>query len=145
MVRIRCRWRIAVLLVICTTLWPAQLAILASDDLTGPTIVSMTVTPSTIPAGGTVTVDVRITDADSGVAAEWPFPYVYYRNAGGSTTSAISLSRVSGTAQDGVYRGESVQIAPRRAFSWIDMSIAMPSSGCLGPSIALAAITSSPV
>ena len=40
---------------------------------------------------------------------------------------------------------DSVQIAPVRAFSWIDMSIAMPSTGWIGPCTALAATISPPV
>ena len=40
---------------------------------------------------------------------------------------------------------DSVQIAPVLLFSWIDMSIAMPSSGWIGPWTALAATISPPV
>ena len=40
---------------------------------------------------------------------------------------------------------ESVQIAPLALLSWIDMSMAMPRVGCVGPCTAWAIFTGEPV
>lgn len=78
----------------------------ATADTTPPTFASMSVSPSLVSAGAMVTVDVRITDAGTGVSLESSYPYVYYNNAGGSFGGAVTnMTRVSGTPQDGVYRG----------------------------------------
>src|SRR5439155_280289 len=77
-----------------------------SSDVTPPTFVSMSESPASVNAGDTVMVDVRITDAESGVVPDGTYPYVFYKNAGGSFAgSTLGMTRISGTPQDGVYRG----------------------------------------
>jgi hypothetical protein len=71
------------------------------NDTTPPTIQSLSVSPATVVAGGTVTITSRITDAGSGVASA----FICYRigpSSGGPCAPNFVL--VSGTPQDGIWQ-----------------------------------------
>src|SRR5688572_8921381 len=73
----------------------------AADDTTPPTVQSLSVSPGTVNAGGSVTVTARLTDAGSGVKQA----YGFYRLANGqSAPSGASFVFVSGTPQDGTWQ-----------------------------------------
>ncbi len=95
----------------------ASNAVTPAQDTATPVLVSTSATPTRISSfGGTVTVELRITDDLSGVKG---LPTVLFENARGASVGFTpSIARISGDEYDGTYRA-SISIPPGTAVgSW---------------------------
>jgi hypothetical protein len=76
----------------------------AVSDTTPPVFQSLSVSSASVAAGGSVTLTARITDDLSGVSSSSSL-YAQYRFSGSTAqTVDADFTRVSGTAQDGIYQ-----------------------------------------
>ena len=79
---------------------PSNFTVVAASDTTPPVFQSLSVSPTTVSAGNGVTVTAHITDDISGVASA----SIAYQIANGSNVAFPFFTRISGTAQDGIWQ-----------------------------------------
>lgn len=95
--------RAVAVLLCCVVLASSQTSFAA--DTTPPSLTELSFTPAVIDTtsgSATITVTARILDSESGVS---PAPYLWFVTDAANQGASGSLSRISGTANDGVYRG----------------------------------------
>lgn len=101
----RAGFRLIVVLLLGMALIQNMGSVVAVNDTTPPVFQSLSVSPTTVAAGSNFTVTARITDDLSGVSVGCCQNYLTYRfNGPSSQYLSGSFTRVSGTAQDGVYQ-----------------------------------------
>ncbi len=100
----RAGFRLIVVLLLGMALIQNMGSVVAVNDTTPPVFQSLSVSATTVAAGSNFTATARITDDISGVDSN-NSPYLSYRFSGSSSQSfSSSFTRVSGTAQDGIYQ-----------------------------------------
>lgn len=95
--------RAVAVLLCCVVLASSQTSF--ATDTTPPSLTELSFTPAVIDTtsgSATITVTGRILDSESGVS---PAPYLWFVTDAANQGASASLSRISGTANDGVYRG----------------------------------------
>lgn len=90
------------MLILAVTLLRGTGSVLALNDTTPPVVQSASLSATTVVAGNSITLTAHITDDITGVGNSGPFVYFQGDNA---HTLSVYLTRVSGTAQDGMYQG----------------------------------------
>ncbi len=97
--------RLIVVLSLGLALFQSVGSVAAVNDTTPPVFQSLSVSPTSVAAGSNFTVTARITDDLSGVSDVCCNNYLSYRfNGPSSQYLSGTFTRVSGTAQDGVYQ-----------------------------------------
>ncbi len=102
----RASFRLMLVLLLGMALLQSVGSVVAVNDTTPPVYQSLSVSATNVAAGSSFTVTAHITDDLSGVTnTNCCDNYIYYRFSGPSSQSfGASFTRVSGTAQDGIYQ-----------------------------------------